>query len=210
MAEEEYPPNYTAFISKYCRVISGTIEFFRTEVGPLMRSRGGTLTEKIDLLLTYSSCYIGVVAAINLLCGVLLSYLYRLHGYERMAGWLLALYLVGPLTPVVPLMIHLARQPRKYGRYVLTAGVVYASIVPLLAFKGVEQTLKLRRPFFEPTGKVSRRGQRLRDHAFTHAAGAFVLLAAFLFRSPILAPTVGVALMFILGPLMASPSGPTA
>ncbi len=202
VAQEAYPSTYTAFRKRYCKVISGTIEYFRKEFPVLLKSPHATLTEKVDLLVTFSCCYLGATTMISLLGGLLLLYIYRLQGYDRLETWLLGLYLAGPLTPVVPLLINLFRRPQKHFHYMFVGALAYASLLPLLCLEAIEQTAKLREPVFEATGKMARQKQRARDHLLIQVFGLLILALALFFHSAAFIPAIGVSLMYILGPLM--------
>ena len=201
-AGEAYPSSYTALIKKYRRVIEGTIEYFQTEFPRLLRSPRATWTEKLDVLLTYSSCYVGIVAIVSLIGGVALILSNQMAGFTRLETRLLVLYLIGPFTPVVPLAIKFPRAPVKYGRMFFAAALAYTSLLPMLSVRALVQILKPRPIAFEPTGKIGKQGQQLRDHWLTEGAGVLILSIAMTFRSPALVPAAGLGLMFVLGPAL--------
>lgn len=201
VAEEAFPPSYTAFLRKYRRVVGGTIQYFNEEYPRLLRSPLATLTEKLDVLLTFSSCLMGIVAMVNLVGGMALVYVYKLQGYDRLELWLLLLYLIGPLTPIAPLIVNLRKEPKRYAHFLCAAAIAYASLLPMLALKGLEQILKLSAPNFEPTGRAWQ-NQRLSHHVVTQVSGLLVLGFVAAFRSQAFIPATGIALMFVLGPLM--------
>jgi cellulose synthase/poly-beta-1,6-N-acetylglucosamine synthase-like glycosyltransferase len=202
VAYEAVPSNYTAFQAKYRKIISGTVEYFQKESGLLVTSPKATWTEKLDLLLTFSYCYIGLVSMINLIGGLVLWRIYSLQGHNQLETWLLILYMIGPLTPIFPLAFNIFKEPRVYGGFLFSAAIAYVSLLPLLALTSIEQLLKLRKPHFEPTGKVGRQQQHFRKQLLTQALGLVLLRLAMGFRSQALAPTIAVSLMFLLGPLM--------
>jgi cellulose synthase/poly-beta-1,6-N-acetylglucosamine synthase-like glycosyltransferase len=202
VAEEAFPATYKAFVSKYRRVIGGTAEYFRKEFGHLVRSNRATLTEKLDVLLTFSYCYIGLVTMINVIGGIFLSYLCQLEGYDRLAIWLLCVYLLGPLTPVGPAIIALLKTPKRAGHYLIVAPIAYASLIPTMAAKAIGQLALLKSPIFIPTGMVARQQQHIGDNMGGIVCGLCVLAMAIIFPSTILPPSVCLSLMFMLGPLM--------
>lgn len=201
-AEEAYPSSYTALLKKYRRIVEGTIEYFHSEFPRLLRSSKATWTEKLDLLFTYSACYVGIVAMINLVGGLALMYANEAAGHKRLEVRLLMLYLIGPFTPIAPFVVTIHRAPVKYCRLFFSAAIAYASLLPMLAVRGLAHILRPRPPDFEPTGKIGRQPQNFRDHFLTEAAGVLIFAIAIWFRSPAFVPAAGLGLMFILGPLL--------
>lgn len=202
VAEEATPSNYTAFVVKYRKIIGGTIEFFQKEFWQLAKSPKATYTEKLDLLITFGYCYIGPITMFNLLGGLALSHFYSLQGYRNLSPWLLLLYIIGPLTPVIPSILYLGRSPTKYGKYLLTSAIAYVSLLPALTMKSISQTLKLTKLVFEVTGKAGRERQYYKDHIDTVGCGFLIMIAAFCLPSPALPPAVAFSIMLILGPLL--------
>jgi cellulose synthase/poly-beta-1,6-N-acetylglucosamine synthase-like glycosyltransferase len=202
IAEEAPPPNYRAFRAKYRKAIGGTVEFFQKEFWPLARSPHLSLVEKLDALVTFSFCFLGLVSIVNLGGGIILSYIYRLHGYATLQPWLLSLYLIGPFTPIVPLAAYFAKSPGKLARYMSLAAVAYVSLMPGLAAKALQQLLRLRPATFEVTGKVARLPEKRLANVPTLAWGIGLLGASFALRSPIFAPSICLSTMFMAGPLL--------
>ncbi len=201
-AEEAFPASYTALLKKYRRVVEGTIEYFHDEFPRLVKSRNATWTEKADLLLTYSACYVGMVGMLNLVGGLILICVNHAAGYSQLEMWLLLVYLIGPFTPVVPMIVCIPRRPVQYVRLFLSAAIAYASLLPMLALRGTAQTIARHPTVFEPTGKIGRQRQRFHEHFFTLATGICILCIAFGVRSPAIIPAAVLGLMFILGPVL--------
>jgi hypothetical protein len=202
IAEEAFPSSYTALLKKYLRVVEGTIEYFRKDFPELVKSPLATWTEKVDLLITYSSCYLGLVAMINLVGGLILVYLYKLAGHTGLQVWLVIFYLVGPFTPIAPLIVNLPKEPKKYGKLFFLAAMAYASLLPMLGVRAAWQILRPSAPTFEPTGKIGRQKQLVREHALTVITGLFVFGVAVVLRSLAFVPAAGIGLMFMLGPAL--------
>jgi len=202
VAQESFPPTYTAFMKRERKIIGGTIEFFQKELPGLLRSKKATLTEKLDVLLTFSFCFIGLVTMINVLGGIWLAHTYATHGHEIQGRWFLLFYLVGPLTPVAPLARYLFFKPMRYGHYFFTSAIAFVSLVPTFATKAIEQIFHIRRQDFDVTGQIARQRQTLINHLFPVACGFIVLATALLLPSRVLAPAVGVSAMFIIGPAL--------
>lgn len=201
-AAEAYPPTYTALVKKYRRVTEGTIEYFHHEFPRLLRSSKATWTEKLDLLITYSSSYVGLVSMINFMSGVVIILLNKISGYEHLRFSLLIIYLIGPFTPVSPMIVRTPRAPLKYISLFLAAAMTYASLLPVLAVRALAQMLRQHAPLFEPTGKVGRQSQRIGDHLLTECVGILILCLALATRSLALVPAASLGLMFVLGPLL--------
>ena len=201
-AEEAFPASYTALLKKYRRVVEGTIEYFHDEFPRLIKSRKATWTEKADLLLTYSACYVGMVGMLNLIGGLIIICVNHVAGYSRLEMWLLIVYLIGPFTPVVPMIVCIPRSPVQYVRMFFSAAIAYASLLPMLALRGTAQILSRHPTVFEPTGKIGRQRQRFHEHFLTQATGICILCIALGFRSPAIIPAAGLGLMFILGPVL--------
>ena len=138
----------------------------------------------------------------NILGGLVVAHVFTKGGYSRPELGVLAFYLLGPLTPVVPLAIRLMREPVRYGKYSFSAAIAYASLMPMFAKKSIEQLFHLKKPDFEVTGKVARQPQVINGHAFTVYTGIFVLAVAIALPSPALIPAAGVSVMFMLAPLL--------
>ena len=188
-AWEAFPPNYRAFIAKYARIAGGTVEFFRREFPALLASRRASLVETLDILLTFSYCLGGLVTALSIVGALSLSLLYELEGQSRLPLWILAIWLLGPSTPLLALLSGLCGRPAKALRYFLTARVL-------------TQGWGLRSPGFEVTGVVATQAEPLVRYALTMASGGAVLLAAVLLESPALGPLLCFSLMLLSGPLM--------
>jgi hypothetical protein len=139
---------------------------------------------------------------VNIIGGLLVSHAYTGDGYSRMELGVLLFYLLGPLTPVVPIIIRFIREPVRYGIYSFSAAIAYASLMPMFAKKGIEQIFHLKKPDFEVTGKVAKQPQVVNGHAFTMATGLLVLTIAFMFPSPAFIPACGISIMFLLAPLL--------
>jgi glycosyltransferase involved in cell wall biosynthesis len=202
VAEEAFPPTYTSFMKKYRKIVGGTIEFFQLELVSVLRSGHPTFTEKVDLLLTFSFCFIGLITMLNIIGGLLISHLYMHGGYSRPELGVLLFYMLGPLTPVVPMVFRFFREPVKYGKYSFSAAIAYASLMPVFAKKSIEQMFHLKKADFEVTGKIARQPQVVNGHSFTVVAGLVVLVVALLQPSPALVPAIGVSTMFVLAPLL--------
>jgi cellulose synthase/poly-beta-1,6-N-acetylglucosamine synthase-like glycosyltransferase len=202
VAEEAFPPTYTSFYKKYRKIVGGTIEFFQTDLIQILRSPLPSFTEKVDLVLTFSFCFIGLITMLNIIGGVIITHLFTRGGYTRPELTVLVFYLLGPLTPVVPLALRFLREPVKYSKYSFSAAIAYASLMPMFARKSIEQLFHLKKPDFEVTGKVARQPQVINGHAFTVYTGIFVLALAIIFPSPALIPAAGVSVMFMLAPLL--------
>jgi cellulose synthase/poly-beta-1,6-N-acetylglucosamine synthase-like glycosyltransferase len=201
-AEEAHPQNYKAFVTKYCKVVGGTVEFFQREFHLVWRSRAACVVEKLDILLTFSHCYIGMVTTFNLIGAIVLAFVYQGQGGSLMDTSLLWIYMLGPFTPILPLLGGLMRQPRKYVEYLFVASVAHVSLIPRLTAKCVEQTLMGRRATFDVTGRTTREVQRLRDQAFTIVAGVLLLVISLWLKTGIGAPMGCFAVMVITGPLL--------
>ena len=202
VAEEAYPETYTAFCAKYRKIVGGTIQFFREEARAFLRSPLVSWTEKTDLLLTFSWCFLGLITMIGILGGLVISYLYALAGWDRLPSWLLIIYLIGPLTPLVPLLVRAAGQPFRYGSYAVTAATAYTSLLPVLTWEAAKKLLGFGRPVFTATGWIAQHAPRLRYHRSCQMVGLAILVGAVMLRSPALAPGVGIAMMIFLGPFM--------
>ncbi|HXD30969.1 MAG TPA: glycosyltransferase family 2 protein [Pyrinomonadaceae bacterium] len=202
VAREAFPPSYTALLRKYRRVVEGTIEYFTREFPRLVRSPQATWTEKVDLFITYSSCFMGLVWMINLVGGLILIRAYAKVGYTRLEPWLMLLYLAGPFLPVAPLVIHIAKEPRKYVQLFFAGAITYASLLPSLALRALVQLLGSRIPSFEPTGKIARQRQRRVEPLLISMTGAVVFSLAMVSHSSSYVPSAGIGLMLILGPLL--------
>lgn len=203
MAEEATPATYKALLKQRTRVTAGSIEYFQRACLRLLKSPKATVPEKIDMVLTSSSCYMNLVMMVNLWGGLILSHLHRLQGFEQSSPWLPFLYVVGPIGSLAPVLYEILKQPKRYGQYLFTAASIYGSLMPMLCLTVIEQTLHLRAPIFHVTGKIARQRQRLLDYALSVPFGLAILIAAALLPSQVFPLMVGAALTFLLTPLMA-------
>lgn len=201
-AWEAFPPNYRAFLAKYARIAGGTVEYFRREYPRLLASRRAGLVEKLDVLLTFSYCFGGLVTLFNILGALSLGLLVELEGQGHIALWVLAIWLLGPSTPLLAILSGLCGRPAKALRYLLTATVAYVSLVPILSARVLTQGWGRRSPGFEVTGVVATQSEPLLRYASIMAFGGCVLLAAVLLDSPALGPLLCFSLMLLSGPLM--------
>jgi GT2 family glycosyltransferase len=201
-AEEAHPQNYKAFVTKYRKVIGGTVEFFQKEFYHLLKSKKATLTELIDISLTFSFCYIGIITTFNVIGAIVLSIMYGQNGDSAINLSLIWLYLIGPLTPVVPLIIGLMKKPKKFFNYLIVSSIAHVSLIPKLTLKCIEQTLNIRPTIFEVTGKTSHQPQHLREHTITIIVGLILLaISTFLIQTKD-APLTSLSVMILIGPLL--------
>jgi cellulose synthase/poly-beta-1,6-N-acetylglucosamine synthase-like glycosyltransferase len=202
VAEEEFPPTYAAFVSKYCKDVIGTVQFFQTEYPRLLRSPEVTLVEKFDALMMFSSCYLGLITLINIMGSLFLSYVYKIQGFSNLEAWLFVLYIIGPFTPILALIILFCKSPRKYVLYYFISALAFVSIIPRLALTAILQSFKLSQPIFNATGHIARQKQKLYQHIPVQCLGlAFFVLAAIL-RTAIFIPITGLSLMLFFGPFL--------
>jgi cellulose synthase/poly-beta-1,6-N-acetylglucosamine synthase-like glycosyltransferase len=157
VAEEAFPATYSAFVSRLRRVVRGTIGFFQSEYPQLVRSPHATWTEKLDVLLTFSYCLVGIVAVINLIGGLTVWSLSSGTSAHRLSIWLWLLYLLGPHTPLLPLVINIVRWPIRYVPFTFMAATAYASVMPTLAVSAVIPAFGSFGQRFDPTGRIARR-----------------------------------------------------
>ncbi|MGA2456097.1 MAG: glycosyltransferase family 2 protein [Terriglobales bacterium] len=201
-AFERFPSTYAGLASKYRRIVAGTVECFRS-CGPVfLGSHHVSLVEKLDFLMTFSTCYLPLAVAINTSGALALAWMQARFAQAQPLGWLLAFYLIGPLTPVVPLLCQFPADARRTGRFALVGSIAYASLVPRLAFASLLQTVRPKPVRFVPTGAVSQVPQKLRDHMWTWLAGITVIALAAMLKSSVLVPTITAGLMFLVGPLL--------
>jgi len=130
---EAFPKTYSALRAKYRRIIAGTIDCFRLYGVRLWSSPHVSLVEKLDFMMTFSTCYLHLVAMVNVAGALALGWFQEMSGHAQPLGWLLTVYLVGPLTPLLPLISQAVSKPRRMGRFAILASVAYASMTPLLA-----------------------------------------------------------------------------
>lgn len=201
-ARESFPPTYTAFVAKYKKIIGGTIEYFQEECLSLLKSRKASLIEKVDLIFTFSYCFIGLISMINIFSGLFLSYIFKIHGYQHLQTWLLCIYLIGPLTPILPFFSNVFRKPNIYCPYFIIGAISYVSLLPILAVKSISQLFRMTRTIFQATGRVGREGQSLKQHAHLFFLGTLIIILATVFPSPVFPPVMNLSLMFILAPLL--------
>ena len=199
---EAFPPTYSALASKYRRVVAGTVECFQRLGAQLLRSPHVSLVEKLDFVLTFSTCYLPLVMMINVFGTIVLAWFQAASGHPQSLRWLLVLYLVGPLTPVVPLIQQLPSNPLRIGRFAIVAAIAYGSLTPILAFTSVAQTVRPRPVQFVPTGVARWKQQRIADHRWTVIVGIAIASLAVALRSPVFAPSFAVGLIFLVGPIL--------
>jgi hypothetical protein len=199
---ETFPPTYSALASKYRRIVAGTVECFQQFGVSLLRSPHVSMVEKLDFVLTFSICYLPLVMMINVFGAIVLAWFQAASGHPQSLRWVLVLYLVGPLTPVVPLIRQLPSNPLRVVRFAMVATIAYGSLTPILAFTSVAQTVRPRPVKFVPTGVVSRKRQRIADHLWTAAVGIAIASLAVGLRSIVFAPSFAVGLIFLVGPIL--------
>lgn len=202
MAEEMPPLTYRALLKARTRVIQGAIQFFQTELRPLLRSPNATLTEKIDLLLTESVAYLGLIVCVSLWGGLIISYLYSLEGYNGVQPWLPFVFAFGPVAAAAPILYKIPQEPRRYGLYLFVMAANYTTLMPVLAWQAIVQTLKLRPPEFYVTGKIARQSQSPWDFAVSMPFGLALVVGAVLMSSPMSPLIICVSLTFLLTPLL--------
>jgi len=202
VAQEEFPPTYTALMQRERKIVGGTIVCLQTLYADVIKSKNATFTEKADILLTSSFCFIGLITMINVVGGIWLAHTYTRYGYIGPSHWLLLLYMVGPLTPIVPLLAYLIRDPRRYSSFFLSSALAFASLMPVLGLKSFEQIFHLKNTGFIPTGQVAKGRQLIRNHWFAIMCGFLLVLAIILMPSPLIGPAVGISLMFMIGPVL--------
>ncbi len=202
IAEEAFPENYKAFLAKTLKIISGTIEFFRTEYPKVLMSPRVSITEKMDILFTYSSCFFGVIAMFNFLSGMVLSYIYMNQGWDYLNPWVFIVYLISPFTPVVPLIINTIRDPSKYIRFLFIATLSFGSSIPLMAHSSIQCILKLTKPVFNITGMVAKERQNIWEYKYLGLFGLFFLIFSLLVKQPGYEASVCFSLIFICGPML--------
>ena len=199
-AYEAYPETYKAFINMNLKITSGTIEYFKKEFKNVIKSRAASNTEKLDILITYSSCFFGLIAMINLFGGIILAYMYKLEGNEKLDTWIYLIYLISPFTPVIPLIIKLLKNPYKSVRYLLIATMAYGSAIPAIAVRTVENLSKIRTPTFTVTGQVAKTKQNYFEFYPIILTGIICLAITIALKPPGYEATIWFALNFILGP----------
>jgi GT2 family glycosyltransferase len=206
---ESFPKTYLALVSKYRRIVSGTIESWRRFGWSLLSSRHASFVEKFDATLTFSTCYLPLITLASVLGTLVFSHFAAESGYARLQRWLLALYLVGPLTPVIPLIRNLFKSPVRYGKFAIVGAVTYASLLPTLAYVAICQTLFRDRVDFAPTGVVERLSDGPRTHYGTLTAGFAVLILATVLPSPAFGPSVVFGSMLVIGPFLSLADRPS-
>jgi cellulose synthase/poly-beta-1,6-N-acetylglucosamine synthase-like glycosyltransferase len=202
VAQEATPPTYRALLGSRSRVVRGTIEYFQTEYPQLLRSPHASPVEKLDILMSSSCCYLGLVVVINIWGGLVLSHLHGVQGYSESQPWLPFVYVLAPIATVAPLIVEIIRQPIRYGQYLFVTTTNHASLMPILAVRALEQTLRLRAPIFHVTGKIARQGHSLGDYLVSIPWGLSVLAGALLLPSPVAPLILGASLTFLLTPLL--------
>ena len=201
-AYERFPLSYAGLCSKYRRIVAGTIECFRACGRQFLLSPRVSSVEKIDFLITFSSCYLPITIIINIAGAVLLAWLQDKFVHIRPPGWLPVLYLIGPLTPVAPLICQFPANARQMARFAIVGSIAFASLIPVLAFTSIRQTICPAPVPFVPTGTVSGETQKIRDHLWTLFAGLVIAGLAFVYRSAVFIPALTVSLMFLVAPLL--------
>jgi hypothetical protein len=202
VAHERFPSTYAGLAAKYRRIVAGTIECFRSYGPAFLRSKHVSLTEKLDFLITFSTCYLPFAVIINVTGALALAWAQGRFAPAQQPGWLLLLYMIGPLTPVVPLLCRFSSGARRMGRFALIGSIAYASLAPQLAFVALRQTLRPKKVRFVPTGVMNQRPQNMTDHVPTCLVGLVVISLAAILRSDVSAPAVSAGLMFMGGPLL--------
>jgi glycosyltransferase involved in cell wall biosynthesis len=202
VAEEEFPPTYAAFVSKYCKDVIGTVQFFQTEYLLLLKSPEVTLIEKFDAFMMFSSCYLGIITVVNILGSLLLSYIYKLQGYSYLEVWLLIFYIIGPFTPVLALIIMIRKNLQKFLLYYFVSALAYVSIIPRLALTAILQSFKLRQPFFNATGKIARKEHSFHQHLPVQCLGLAFFAFTNILKTAVSIPMTGLSLMLFFGPLL--------
>lgn len=202
MAQEATPPTYKALMGSRTRIVRGTIEYFQKEFWRLLTSPRATLVEKLDVLMTSSSCYLSLVVVVNIWGGIVLSYLHDLQGYTASQPWMPFVYVLGPVATVAPILYKILREPVRYGQYLFVNTANHASLMPVLAMRTIEQTLHIRKPIFHVTGKIARERQSLLDYAVSMPWGLSVFIGAMILRSSVSPLMLGVSLTFLLTPLL--------
>lgn len=201
-AQEATPATYKALLKSRMRVTTGTVEYFQQEYLRLLKSPHASVPEKIDIVLSSSSCYMNLVMVVNLWGGLILSHLHRLQGFQDASPWLPFLYVLGPIASLGPVLYEILKQPKRYGQYLFAAAGIYGSLMPMLSVSAIEQTLHLRAPVFHVTGKIARQTQSLMDYALSVPFGLAVLIATMMLPSQVTPLMVGASLTFLLTPLM--------
>ena len=201
-AEESFPETYKAFLTMNLKITSGTIEYFKREFRNILFSSSATYTEKIDIVLTFSSWFFGIVALLNLFTGILLSYVYKIEGNRELETWIYILYFISPFTPVIPMIINILRSPWKYFRYFLMASMAYGSAVPAIAIRTLQNIFNTKIPTFNVTGAAAREKQHLLEYRWSLSIGLFFLFLSLILRPPGYEASVCFSLIFILGPFL--------
>jgi hypothetical protein len=168
-----------------------------------LRAPRASWVEKADVALTFSYCLGGLATLVSILGALALSQLHDPPDRQRLDAWVLAIWLLGPSTPLLALLGGLVGRPAKVLRYFVTATVAYVSLVPIVAARVVAQGCAGGRPGFEVTGAVARQAEPLARYAAIMASGGCVLLAAALLDSPALGPLLAFSMMLLSGPLLA-------
>jgi len=202
VAEEATPPTYRSLVKSRSRVIRGAIQFFQTEWPALARSPHITLMEKLDLLITESAAYIGLVVCVSLWGGLIISYLYSLQGVNGNQPWLPFVYALAPVLAAAPILYKIPREPERYGKYLFVMAANHATLMPTLAVRAVEQTLKLRQPIFHVTGKIGRQEQSPLDFVASMPFGIALVAGGMVMHSPMSPLVFCISLTFLLTPLL--------
>lgn len=202
VAEEGTPETYRALLKSRSRTVRGAIEFFQTEFRPLWRSPHGTMTEKLDLVITESAAYLGLVVSVAIWGGLIISYLYCIQGANGTQPWMPFVFALGPVAAAAPLLYKIPRDPVRYGQYMFVMAANQASLMPVLAVRAIEQTLKLRAPIFDVTGKIARQGSSPMDFTVSLPYGIALVIGALVLHSPTSPLTMCLSLTFLLTPLL--------
>lgn len=203
VAEEATPPTYRALVKSRSRVIRGAIQFFQTEWPALARSPHITLMEKLDLIITESAAYIGLVVSVSLWGGLIISWLYCLQGVNGNQPWLPFVYALAPVLAAAPILYKIPREPERYGQYLFVMAAVHATLMPTLALRAVEQTFKLAKPVFHVTGKIGRQNQSALDFVSSMPFGIALVVGGIVMHSPMSPLVFCISLTFLLTPLIA-------
>jgi hypothetical protein len=199
---EAFPITYSALASKYRRVVGGTIETWRRYGRELLRSPHSSRVEKLDAVLTFSTCYLPLVTLISVIASLGFSYLSAGVGYAKLQRWLLVLYLLGPQTPLIAWVAGAIRQPRRYASFVLVGSIAYSSLLPLLAWTAIQHTVWSVPPVFLSSGAVGRRRESPQAHLWTIGGGVLLIVLAVMLPSPAAGPTMVLGSMFVVGPAL--------
>lgn len=202
VAEEATPQTYRALLKSRSRTVRGAIEFFQLEYRRLARSPKATLTEKLDLLITESGAYLGLVVSVSIWGGLIISYLYKIQGYNGTQPWMPFVFALGPAAAAAPLLIKIPKDPVRYGQYMFVMAANYASLMPVLALRAIEQTVGVRNPIFDVSGAIARQGTSPRDFTVSFPYGISLVIGALALHSPTSPLTMCLSLTFLLTPLL--------